>query len=1186
MSLKKYLLAFVAASVLLTGTAIATGDDAAPVVTERPGGILERDFTLRLAEFAFDPLEREPSLPEGWDRSAATRSDLHLIQFDGPIPADALAKLRDGGLKPVQYVHPHAYIVWGPRDKLAGLNLDESSVRWSGDFAPAYRVQPQWRDLPSDEIDVKVLLVRSADPDAAVAGIVTLGGGLTLRKTVSEKLEVAGFRLPGDRIQAAATIPGVYTLQVQTDDAGSRGEVANQISAGNIDGTNLAFPGYGAWLATLGLDGSGVTVAVVDEGIDQAHPDLVGRMLSCGGASCEDRKAWHGTHTAGLIAADATTGELDAHGFERGLGVAPGANLLEQVWFPIYREAGGMLQLMTDSSVGGAVISNNSWGSALATQGYDIDTLLVDAGVRDSDPGTPGNQPLIHVQAISNGDGGVSSQGTPDDGKNIFSIGSTPVLVPPDGEQDLGINDLAFNTGHGPALDGRTLPHMVAPGCYADSTYWETPQDGFGYRAICGTSMAAAHVSGAVALFVERYRGLPGLTGDPSPALVKAAFLPVAHDLDGGLDADDVAMGHRPDNMQGWGRLDLAAVLDPPDPVLYFDESHVFEFTGQEWMRVVTAANPAEPMRIMLVWTDAPGHGLGGATPAWNNDIDLIVESGGQTYLGNDLGVDGYSTTGGTSDTMNNAEGVFLQSVAGDVTIRVAATDINSNGVPNHGDETDQDFALACYNCALVPDFALWSSSDKLSLCAPETRDMTVSVEALASFGDPVSLSTSGVPAGAIASFSDSPVTPSGVSVLTFDPGTAVDGDHVLQILGDSATLNRSISLELGIRAAPPTVAVLGAPADTAIDVDPRPDLSWNPVPWTDRYLVEVSTDPTFEQIFYSAMERTTAHTPQHVLEQDVVYYWRVRATNACGYGGFSPVSSFTTAQLVNLLLVDDDYDLPDYQATYTNTLDSLGVTYDVYDVWNFTLFDEPDARTLEQYDRVIWYSAEEEIYAGPNSDSELALPDWLDRGTCLLVTSADYINAQGGVVTTFMQDRLGVGAAVGDTGMTQVTGAGTPFDVLGTFALDDLNPDDWRDSISPDGTAELAFSGDLGDAGITKDGGWYRTSFLGFGLEHAGVGERAALLFAFFAWCDGLAGVDGDGDGTNNENDCLPGDDEAWTAPSPVTDLVLGKGAVGFSWSQPVSGSGSVYDVLRSGDPTEWYDATCVAAGYGRTPR
>ena len=52
----------------------------------------------------------------------------------------------------------------------------------------------------------------------------------------------------------------------------------------------------------------------------------------------------------------------------------------------------------------------------------------------------------------------------------------------------------------------------------------------------------------------------------------------------------------------------------------------------------------------MLTWTDAPGHGLGGSTPAWNNDLDLVVEVGADSYLGNVFGPDGYSTTGGAAE--------------------------------------------------------------------------------------------------------------------------------------------------------------------------------------------------------------------------------------------------------------------------------------------------------------------------------------------------------------------------------------------------------------------------------------------------------------------------------------------------------------------------------------------------------
>jgi hypothetical protein len=165
-------------------------------------------------------------------------------------------------------------------------------------------------------------------------------------------------------------------------------------------------------------------------------------------------------------------------------------------------------------------------------------------------------------------------------------------------------------------------------------------------------------------------------------------------------------MGHPFDNRQGWGRLNLDAVVNPaPGGVQYFDNPAVFDNTGEEWSADLDAIDPGRPVRIMLVWTDAPGHGLGGNTPAWNNDLDLIVEAGGETYRGNNFGADGFSTPAGSADYRNNTEGVFLApGTAGPFVVRVVAANINSDGLPNSGDGTDQDFAIVCYNVSARAD--------------------------------------------------------------------------------------------------------------------------------------------------------------------------------------------------------------------------------------------------------------------------------------------------------------------------------------------------------------------------------------------------------------------------------------------------------------------------------------------------
>ena len=180
-----------------------------------------------------------------------------------------------------------------------------------------------------------------------------------------------------------------------------------------------------------------------------------------------------------------------------------------------------------------------------------------------------------------NGYGGTSSQGSPDEAKNTFTIGST-VMKESDESQSENIDDLSTNTAHGPALDGRTIPHLVAPGCYVDSTL-----PGGNHDLNCGTSMAAPQVSGSVALFIEYYRQLYGV--DPSPALVKAAFLPVAHDLAGNLDADGGTLGHPFDSKQGWGRLNTASVVNQTLSVIYLDQKLILDNTGETIVFRLTA---------------------------------------------------------------------------------------------------------------------------------------------------------------------------------------------------------------------------------------------------------------------------------------------------------------------------------------------------------------------------------------------------------------------------------------------------------------------------------------------------------------------------------------------------------------------------------------------------------------------
>src|SRR5262249_40748087 len=149
-----------------------------------------------------------------------------------------------------------------------------------------------------------------------------------------------------------------------------------------------------------------------------------------------------------------------------------------------------------------------------------------------------------------------------------------------------------------------------------------------------------------------------------------------------------------PGSNQGWGLLNLGQAFDGV-PRMLLDQSQILERTGQVYLIHGHVADSSSQFRVTLAWTDAPGN------PAANpsvNDLDLQVDVGGKTYLGN-VFAGSASVSGGSPDRRNNLESVWLPAGAtGDFTVRIVAANIAGDGVPGNNDPTDQDFALVVYN--------------------------------------------------------------------------------------------------------------------------------------------------------------------------------------------------------------------------------------------------------------------------------------------------------------------------------------------------------------------------------------------------------------------------------------------------------------------------------------------------------
>jgi serine protease AprX len=873
--------------------------------------VSDNPFVMTLGGESFDPVDLVAPMAT---RQTSDGSGWHLIQFNGPVRPGWVQSLRATGVQVAQPMHPFSYYVWGTGAQVNAARA-LSSVRWGGPMQPHWAVQPQLRGFDSQPRATMALASAHADQRELWTEL-SAHGQVHSITPLNRHFNIVHMDAPGDRYSALGEVPGIYTVQYIRPEAGPRGEMSNQSVVGNYDGSGLVFPGYVDWLNDTGYDGAGVTVGVVDGGIRTSHTDLVSRIVPCVASgdsptSCSTSNNDHGTHVAGAVAGTGATGITDAAGFLRGQGVAPGASVIQQR-YPAFLGAGpgsmipdGMLKIYRESALSGALLTNNSWGPTGTPQGYDIPTQQIDFISRDADPATPGHQPVLAVWSIMNGGGdsngacAPSSLGSPDEAKNLFAVGSTS-LQNTNQTQMANIFRISPNSGHGNACDGRRVPHIVAPGCNTDSTH--SASDTAYSTNFCGTSMASPVVSGAVAIWAEKHIAEVGQS--PSPALIKAVFTAAAQDLVGNVNADGGTMGHRPDRFQGYGRLDLDLVMNHGLEMFMVDQETVFTAAGQDWSIDLNVVDPNQPVRIMLAWTDAPGHGLGGTTPAWVNDLDLVVEADGQTYLGNVVGGDGWSSTGGSPDDRNNLEGVFLNPAqhGGAINVTVNASDINGDALnPYDPGDPSQDFALVCYNCLFGdPTFSIAVNPSALEACVPDSgsTDIVTSINLgnIGFYSGTLDLETMAEPPGVSSELDPESVVVPGSSVwtLTID-SSASGGQYALIAIGDDGQDIHSSELSLHLDEFLAAGPALSAPADLASDTSLTPNFNWANIADVELYRLQVATDAGFSTVIIDETLTTTAFTPATELATGTEYFWRVAGANLCGDGEWSATYSFTT---------------------------------------------------------------------------------------------------------------------------------------------------------------------------------------------------------------------------------------------------------------------------------------------------
>ncbi|MFG2305554.1 S8 family serine peptidase [Actinacidiphila glaucinigra] len=245
-----------------------------------------------------------------------------------------------------------------------------------------------------------------------------------------------------------------------------------------------------------GDTGQGVDVAVLDTGIDAAHPDFAGRIAATQSfvpdQDVTDRHG-HGTHVASTVAG---TGAASG-GTEKG--VAPGASL----------HIGKVLD-NDGSGQDSWILAGMEW--AARDQHAKVVSMSLGGGATD------GTDPLSEaVNRLSEETGALFVIAAGNSGPSPYTVSApgaadAALTVGAVNGPGKGVDQLAEFSSRGPRVgDNAVKPDLTGPGVNVLAARSQYAPEGEGaYQTMSGTSMATPHVAGAAALLAAKH---PDWTG-------------------------------------------------------------------------------------------------------------------------------------------------------------------------------------------------------------------------------------------------------------------------------------------------------------------------------------------------------------------------------------------------------------------------------------------------------------------------------------------------------------------------------------------------------------------------------------------------------------------------------------------------------------------------------------------------
>lgn len=396
-----------------------------------------------------------------------------------------------------------------PEDR---LELDKR-IRTLGQQIQGMKAAPTATHVP----DQVLVVLKATDPTQAKTQVKALEGAYNLREVRSTVLQlirrvVVLFNILGGQSVSQAIQRLTQDLRVEA----AQPNLLSFLQARYNDphgGLQYGPARIGADRVHPHATGQGIKVAVIDTGVDDRHPDLQGRIVERvsvvegDGSFVEDI---HGTVIAGIIAATAN----NAFGI---YGVAPSVELIA-IKACVPEPPGALAAACTSETVARGI-------DAALIKGAKIVNLSL-GGPRD-----PLIERLVN-RTVELGALIVAAVGN--------SGPESPPLYPAALEPVIGVTATDFNDELYRHSNNGGYVDLAAPGVDILST---TPGGRFGFFS--GTSMAAAHVTGVMALLLQQSPGV-------APVVLRALIESTAVDL--GLRGRD--------DRFGWGRIEACRAFE------------------------------------------------------------------------------------------------------------------------------------------------------------------------------------------------------------------------------------------------------------------------------------------------------------------------------------------------------------------------------------------------------------------------------------------------------------------------------------------------------------------------------------------------------------------------------------------------------------------------------------------------